>query len=198
MFFIVIAVVGLMAFVWWPSNNTDDLFLSAESNPALPILENAKSTTSPKVLYSPSTEAKPEPAHAREKQPLKTQPVPEQQTISESVREARVDGDELIPPMTDDTALPEVTSTPDQLIDSEQYNEYETREEMKFETTFFEPENPEIQNIAQQLQAMRDAGADEAAIHEAEEKLIQSQQMSQRLQDQQSISKIENDSEALP
>jgi hypothetical protein len=194
MFFIVTAVVSLVAIVWWPSSTTDDPYLPEESDSALPKSENAKFTITPEVLYSPPTEAKPKPAHALgiKEPPLATQPVPGNETTIDAVREERMEGGDRKPMMTYDN-VPEVTPTSEQLADAERYNEYETREEMKPDNTYLEAENPEMQNIAQQLQAMRDAGTDESVIREAEEKLIQSQQMIQRLQDQQSISKTEND-----
>jgi len=171
--FIVIAVLSLGAILWLPS-----------SNPALPISENAKSTFTRGALYSPPTEAKPTPA-ATIGIKSETQPEFRDKTALESPHEARSEGDDTVP---------EVTSTSEELAEPEHYNEYETRGEMQLENAYLEPENSEMQNIKQQLQAMREAGLDEAAMHDAEEKLVQLQEITQRLRDQQSISKAENDS----
>ncbi|MES2824921.1 MAG: hypothetical protein V4732_15055 [Pseudomonadota bacterium] len=195
-FFIGITAVSLLAILWWPSSNTDDPSLSEESNSALPILADAKSTITPKVFHSPATQAKPADTPGIKEQPLKTQPASLDETTIELMHEALIASDDRTPPMNYDTAT-EVMPTNEEFADPE-LNEYGTREEIKLENTDFEATNPEMQNITQQLQAMRDAGADEAAIYEAEEKLTQSQQMTQRLRDQQSISKVENDNEALP
>ncbi len=195
-FVVVIAVISLVAILWWPSSNTDDPSLSEENNPALPILENTKSTTS-EVFYSPPTDAKSKSADTLDlKEPqLESQPESRYEAAIESINEARLEDDDRTTPTTYDS-VPELTPTPEELASPEPYNEYETREEMLI--TNAETADPEMQNITQQLQVMRDAGLDEAAIREAEEKLIHLQQMTQRLHDQQSISKATDDSEVSP
>ncbi|MES2674629.1 MAG: hypothetical protein V4660_10335 [Pseudomonadota bacterium] len=191
-----ITAVSLVGILRWPSSNTGDPFLSGDKDSALPISAGAKSIITPKILYSPPTQAKPADTPGIKESPLETQPASPDETTIELMHEALTGNDDRTPPMIYETVT-DVIPTNEEFADPE-LNEYETREKMKFEHTDFEAENPEMQNITQQLQTMRDAGADEAALYEAEEKLTQSQQIIQRLRDQQSISKVENASEDLP
>lgn len=71
------------------------------------------------------------------------------------------------------------TPTPEELASPELNSDYETRQEMKLKIAY-----PEMQNLNQQLQDMRDAGLDEKSLREAEEKLIQLQAMTKYLQEQ--------------
>lgn len=164
------AAVSLVTVLWW--TNTDDTEAFKEIHPTLPVLKNTKPAITQEILFPPQTEAKPTGTLVPKEPQVEIQPESRNQSTIVSIREAPSNGNDRAPSTTYDTA-PEVTPTPEALGD------------------------PEMQQIIQQLQAMRDAGLDDVTIRDAEEKLTQTLSITQRLRDQQSISKPENTSEDL-
>lgn len=194
-----IAVVSLLALVWWSSSNIDDPSLSKKNDSASTKSKNVKSVNTPEVFYSPPPKAKPADTPDTKEPLVENQTEPWDETAIESMREARLQGDDRTPPITRNN-VPAEAPTPEELADPELYSEYETRQEMKLKSAYVAAAYPEMQTITKQLQAMRDAGLDEAAVREAEEKLIQLQQMTQRLQEQhpELTPKEKDDSAASP
>ncbi len=105
------------------------------------------------------------------------------ETAIEQMREARIHGDDRAPPIVHEPVT-EQRATPEELASPELYNAYEAREEMKLKAQFVSAAQPQMQELKQQIQAMKDAGLDQAAIREAEEKLIQLDAMTNQLQKQ--------------
>lgn len=102
------------------------------------------------------------------------------ETAIEQMREARIHGDDRAPPIVHE-AVTEQRATPEELASPELYNAYEAREEMKLKAQFVSAAQSQLQELKQHIQAMKDAGLDQAAIREAEEKLIQLNAMSNQL-----------------
>lgn len=201
-FSIAIAVASLVTVWWLSTSNTNDTSLSefGQNDPVSPLSKNVKSATTPKIFYSPPPAAKPKPSdtfaikeplkkESLKIEPLKIEPLKKVQSESwneapiETTRDARLQGDDR---------LPEEPHTSDELPASEPNSEYDTHQEPELKNDYADATNIEIHAISQQLQAMRDTGTGETALREAEEKLIQLQ----RSQDQQSISRVEEDNEA--
>lgn len=105
------------------------------------------------------------------------------ETAIEQMRDARINGDDRAPPIVHEPVT-EQRATPEELASPELYNAYEAREEMKLKAQFVSAAQPQLQELKQQIQAMKDAGLDQAAIREAEEKLIQLDAMTNQLQKQ--------------
>lgn len=182
-FYIAMAFVSLLAIWWLSSSNTDDVSLSesAENDQGSSLTKNATSANTPEVFYSPPAEVKSKPGVSLQS-PLATQSEAVDEAPIDSMHESRLPSDDRTP-------------VPEEVVDPELNSEYQAHEEAEIKTDYSETanaptdlppaESPEMQNLAQQLQTMRDAGLDETVVREVEEKLIELQ----RLQDQQTISK---------
>lgn len=118
------------------------------------------------------------------------------ETAIDQLRDARLHGDDRAPPIVHDP-VPAERPSASELAYPELYQEYETRQEVKLKAAFIDAAYPEIQKIESQLQQMRAAGLDQAALREAEEKLIQLQAMTQNLQEQHPELAPESDSNSV-
>ncbi len=99
----------------------------------------------------------------------------------DSLRNARVHGDERAPPI-DRSEIDEEMPTADELRDEAQYHQYEQRQEMKLKAAFVTAATPRLKVLDEQLDTMRTHGMSAAAIAEAQAKRDALAQMTLRLQ----------------
>jgi hypothetical protein len=179
---IIIAVTSVGVIAWWSLGSSDDAPLVVKSNGA--SSSSASKTISADMAMENNSFAKAKSKSSSANETLvETQSEQWDESAITQLREARLHGDDRAPPIIRNEA-PQETATPEELASPELYSDYETRQEMKLKLAFVEAAHPEMQRIEGQLKAMRDAGLDQAAMREAEEKLIHLKKMTERLQEQ--------------
>lgn len=179
---IVVAITSVGVIIWWSLGTSDEPSLSAKSDFVNP--SSTPKTIKPDIAMDIKSFAKTKSKSSAANEEVLEKPAEQwDESAITQLREARLHGDDRAPPITRNE-VPQETATPEELANPELYSNYETRQEMKLKLAYVEAAHPEMQRIEGQLKAMRDAGVDQEAIREAEEKLKQLQAMTERLEKQ--------------